>query len=104
MSYPPGPSYSSYPPNPFPPVAPDHPNATTILVLGIVAHVLCGITGPFAVVMGTRARREIRESHGAIGGSTQVTVGWVLGIIGCCYLGLALLYLLVLVVVAVAGS
>jgi hypothetical protein len=59
----------------------DHPQSTTILVLGIVALVLCGLAGPFAWVMGGRARREIQASGGQLGGMQQVTIGWVLGII-----------------------
>lgn len=98
-------SQPSYPPLPgIPPVPPDHPKATTVLVLGIVAHVLCGITGPFAVVMGAKARREIREANGALGGYTQVTVGWALGIVGCVYLVGALLYAAFLIVLGVTGS
>jgi len=59
----------------------DHPQATTILVLGIVGLVLCGLAAPFAWVMGGRARREIQASHGQLGGLQQVTIGWILGII-----------------------
>ena len=59
----------------------DHPQATTILVLGIVGLVLCGLAGPFAWVMGGKARKEIQASNGQIGGLQQVTIGWVLGII-----------------------
>ncbi|MCL2612050.1 MAG: DUF4190 domain-containing protein [Nocardioidaceae bacterium] len=87
-----------------PPPPPDHPKATTILVLGIVGHFVCGLTSPFALVMGARARREIAASQGRLGGSTMVTVGWVLGIVGTVELGLALLYAVVLVVLAVTSG
>ncbi len=82
-------------------VAPDHPQATTILVLGILGMALCQIVAPFAWVMGGRARREIKESGGTIGGETQVTIGWALGIAGSVMLILGLLFVLVYVVIIV---
>lgn len=77
MSYePPPPGYQAYP------VArPDHPRAVLILVLGILSLVACHILGPVVWAMGSRARREIRESQGALGGDGMVTAGWVCGII-----------------------
>lgn len=60
---------------------PEHPQATLILVLGILGLVLCQVLGPFAWVMGGRARKEIQASNGTIGGDTQVTIGWILGIV-----------------------
>jgi hypothetical protein len=69
MSYQPPP----YPPSPGPYGAPspygygypppgygvEHPQGTTILVLGILSLVVCGLLGPFAWTMGSRALREI---------------------------------------------
>ena len=49
--YPPQPPYSR-PPQ-------DHPQTTTILVLGICGLVLCQVLGPFAWSMGNRPLREI---------------------------------------------
>lgn len=46
----------------------DHPQATTILVLGILSLVMCGILGPFAWSMGKKALAEIDASGGMIGG------------------------------------
>ena len=63
------------------PVLPDHPQATTVLILGIVGLVVCGIAGPFAWVMGNRVVREIDASGGTIGGRSTANVGRILGIV-----------------------
>jgi uncharacterized membrane protein YjgN (DUF898 family) len=63
------------------PPPPNHPQAITVLVLGILGLVVCGILGPFAWVMGNRAVREIDASRGAFGGRTEANVGRILGIV-----------------------
>lgn len=88
---------------PYPPMAvyspyamqPEHPNATTVLILGILALVLGGVTGPFAWVMGHKARRQIRENPGMYRDGGMLTVGWVLGIVGTCYLAFLALFFVV---------
>lgn len=93
---------SQYPPPPPPPYAPpprNHPQATTILVLGICGLVLCQVLGPFAWVMGTRALREIDASHGQLGGRDTVNIGRILGIIGTVLMVLGLVLFLGLFVV-----
>jgi len=73
------------PPMPLaqPPYAapPNHTQATTVLVLGILSLVVCGIIGPFAWTMGNRVVREIDSSGGALGGRTEANVGRILGIV-----------------------
>lgn len=59
----------------------DHPQTTTILVLGILSLVVCGVLGPFAWSMGTKALREIDASQGALGGRDTVNIGRILGIV-----------------------
>ncbi|WP_435772002.1 hypothetical protein [Nocardioides sp. SYSU DS0651] len=83
---------------------PDHPKATTVLILGILSFAVCQLVAPFAWVMGGRVRREIAASDGQVGGHQMVTIGWILGIVGSALLGLSLLALLVVVAVAAAGS
>ncbi len=61
-------------------IVPEHPQATTVLVLGIVS-LFFPLLGPVPWVMGGRARREIQESGGRLGGLQSVTIGWVLGIV-----------------------
>lgn len=73
-----------------PPVAygQPHPNATLVLVLGIVGLVAAPVVSPFAVWLGLKARREIRESGGRLVSDGQLTGGLVLGIIGSAILAL----------------
>ncbi len=75
--------------------APKHPQATTVLVLGILGLVLCQLLGPFAWHMGNKAKREIDANPAAFSGEGEVNAGRIMGIIGTAILGLSLLVLLV---------
>lgn len=77
---PPQPPQQTWQPGYAPP-PPNHPQAITVLVLGILGLVVCGILGPFAWIMGNRVVREIDASRGAVGGRTEANVGRILGII-----------------------
>jgi hypothetical protein len=83
----------------------DHPQATTVLVLGIVGLVggvffgLPFVVSPVAWVMGRRALREIDASGGALGGRSNAQAGYVLGIIGTVLLALAVVALILILVV-----
>lgn len=81
-----------------PAAAPAHPSASTVLVLGILGLVVCGILAPFAWVKGTRTLREIDAQPGRWSGRDQVQIGRVLGIVGSVLLGLALVFALVMIV------
>jgi hypothetical protein len=75
MSYPDyGPSYYGPPPQ-------THPNGTTILVLGILSLVVCGILGPFAWSMGNKALKEIDESGYLYENRGTIQAGRVCGLI-----------------------
>jgi uncharacterized membrane protein YjgN (DUF898 family) len=76
----------------------------TVLVLGILGVVVCGLCGPFAWVMGNRVEREIRASQGRWGGSTEVTVGKILGIVATALLALAVVIGLLFLVGGLAAS
>ncbi len=82
------PPYGSYPPNQYgaPPYggfgAPDHPQATTVLILGILGLVLCQLISPFAWVMGNRVVAEIDASNGQLGGRSTANAGRICGIVG----------------------
>jgi hypothetical protein len=80
MYYPP----AGYPPPGYPssPGPRTSPNAIVALVLGIIALTGCGLAGIPAVVLGYRARREIRESAGQQEGDGLALAGVVLGWIG----------------------
>ena len=95
-----GPVGSSYPPSPPPPPAyggygvpsygasPNpHPQATTVLVLGILSFLCCQLLAPFAWYMGAQARREVAANPAAYSPNQgTLTAGWILGIIGTCFL------------------
>jgi hypothetical protein len=100
-----GPPYGDEHPQPYgyaPPVyPPEHPKATTVLVLGILGLVACGIVAPFAWIMGKRTLEEIDGSNGQLGGRGSAQAGYVMGIIGSIFLGLAVLMIVLLVVLFV---
>lgn len=82
----------------------DHPQTTTILVLGICGLAFCQVLGPFAWVMGNRAMREIDESQGRIGGRDAVNIGRVLGMVSSILLLLAAGFLLLMLVLFLVGA
>jgi small-conductance mechanosensitive channel len=65
---------------PYPAVPQEHPQGTTVLVLGIVG-LFVGICAPFAWVMGNRALKEIRGSSGRYANEQQIVIGRILGMI-----------------------
>ena len=77
---------------------PDHPKATTSLVLGILGLAVCGVLAPFAWVSGKRAVNEIDASHGRLGGRGQAQAGYVMGIIGSVILALGVLVFLAYII------
>jgi hypothetical protein len=82
--------------------APDHPKATTSLVIGILGVVLCQILGPFAWAMGKKTLDEIDASQGRLGGRGAAQAGYVLGIVGTVLLALGVLFFAVYVIFMVA--
>jgi uncharacterized membrane protein YjgN (DUF898 family) len=85
----------------------DHPQATTILVLGILSLVVCGILGPFAWSMGNRALRDIDASQGtaaALGGRSSVNAGRICGMIATVLLVLGALAVVGVLAIGVSGS
>lgn len=91
--------------SPYGPVAPpDHAQATTVLVLGILGLVACQLVSPFAWAMGQRVVREIDRSGGRIGGRSAANAGRVCGIVGSVLLMLAALGTLAVLLLAVASA
>ncbi|WP_024800899.1 DUF4190 domain-containing protein [Nocardia sp. BMG51109] len=76
----------------------EHPQATTVLLLGVLSVFCCGALGPVAWVLGKRAMDQIEASQGALGGRTQVLVGYILGVVGTILMALIgiLFFLMVL--------
>ena len=89
-----------------PPVgyAPDHPKATTAMVLGILGIVLCSAIAPFAWRIGKRTVSEIDASHGQLGGRGTAQAGYIMGIIGTVLLALGLLALVAVVLLGTIAS
>ena len=113
MSYPPEPppgfgAGTGYgPPYGPPPMAPTNGKATAALVTGITSLLLSwccglGLAGIVAVVLGAKARREIRESGGRQQGDGLALAGIVIGAVAA-VLGLLVLVLVVLAVTAGAN-
>jgi hypothetical protein len=93
----PSPYGQPYPQQPYYRV-PDHQQATTVLVLGILGLVLCQVLSPVAWVMGNRVIQEIDASGGRIGGRGPANAGRICGIVGTILLGLGVLFLLLMAV------
>jgi hypothetical protein len=73
----------------------EHPAGTTVLVLGILSLVICGLLGPFAWVKGNNAKREMDAQPGVQWTNRgSITAGRICGMI-------ATILLIVGVVVAV---
>ena len=104
---PPAPSYG-YQPTAFgaPTGVPDQ-KATTSMVLGIVGLVsgfFCGIgffLSPFAMFMGTAAKKRIDASNGALRGRESAQAGFITGLIGTILLALAIIGVIIFVVIFV---
>lgn len=86
-SYPRPSYYGGYP-------APEHPQGTTVLILGILGFVAfpCGIV---AWHMGSKAQREIRAAELSYSNESNINIGKILGmvtsIIGMVVVGLVLI-------------
>ena len=93
---------------------PDHPSATTAMVLGIIGLVgiaFCGgltlVLSPFAWAIGRKSVREIDASPGRYGGRDKANAGTIMGIIGTVFLGigiLAVIGIIALIAAAPNGS
>jgi hypothetical protein len=97
---PPPPGYGYGPPGPLH-YAPEHPKATTALVLGILGVVVCQVLGPFAWSIGKRTVNEIDASGGQYGGRGSAQAGYILGIVGTVLLALGVLFFVFYLVLAV---
>ena len=107
MTYPPpyppygqGPPQYGYPP---PGYGVEHPQGTTVLVLGILSLVICGLLGPFAWTMGNRALAEIDAAPpGYFRNRGNVTAGRICGIVATTLMIVAVVVFVL--VLGVAGS
>lgn len=91
-----------YPPPYYAP--PQHPQATTALVLGILGIVVCGILAPIAWSIGGKAVREIDANPAAYSGRGEANAGRIMGIVGTCILIFWVVALLGLLALGTAAS
>jgi len=84
-------------------VRPKHPQATLVLVLGILGLVVCQVLGPFAWVMGNKAVAEIDANPGAYEGRGEAQAGRILGIISTVILVLSIVAIAFFAVLVIAG-
>jgi hypothetical protein len=90
-------------------MAPEHPSATTGLVLGIVGLVgimTCGgltlVLSPFAWAISGRVLREIDASPGRYSGREKASAGRIMGMIGTALLALGVIAAAVLIALVFA--
>ncbi|MEI2826350.1 MAG: DUF4190 domain-containing protein [Dermatophilaceae bacterium] len=99
-------SYPQPAPAPYPAygslVSNEHPQGTTIMVLGILSLVVCGVLGPVAWVMGNKAIKEIDAAGGTASNRSQVNAGRICGIIASVLMVLVAVFYGVMIIGAIA--
>jgi hypothetical protein len=73
-------------------------NAGTILVLGICSIVVCGLLGPVAWSMGKEELGRIDRGELPATERSMVQAGYVCGIVGTCFVALAAVVLLFMMI------
>lgn len=83
----------------------EHPDGTTVLVLGILGLVVCGVLAPFAWAKGNAAKREI-DAHPEIQWSNagSVNAGRICGIIGTILIILGVVFFVLVFGLLAAGA
>ncbi len=80
----------------------EHPNGTTVLVLGILSLVVCQVLGPFAWKMGNTALREMDARPDLVYSNRgSVTAGRIIGSSSTGLLGLGAVFFVIWLVFAV---
>lgn len=114
MSYNEPPSYGTPPPPPggygsggygyggAPAGGGDHPQGTTILILGILGLVCCGPLGVAAWIMGNKAIKEIDARPGFYNNRGTVNAGRICGMIASILMVVGIIAYIILF--AIAGS
>ncbi len=80
---------------------PEASQATTVLVLGILGIIICGVLAPFAWVMGNRELEAIDAGRRPPENRGTANAGRILGIIGSVLLGLGIIVGLLFLVGAI---
>lgn len=84
----------------------EHPQGTTVLILGVLGIVACQILGPIAWSMGNKALEEIDRDPLRYSNRSNVNLGRILGMVGTAFLALYLVggILYVVFFIAVFGA
>jgi hypothetical protein len=82
----------------------EHPKGTTVLVLGILGLVICGLIAPFAWVQGNQAIAEIDRNPMAYSNRSTVQIGRILGIVGSCLAVVQVLFFVLWIIAVAAAS
>jgi uncharacterized membrane protein YjgN (DUF898 family) len=77
---------------------PEASQATTVLVLGILGIIICGILAPFAWNMGNKELAAIDSGRRPPENRSTANAGRILGIVGTVLLGVAIVVLVLLVI------
>ena len=80
----------------------EHPQGTTILVLGILSLVVCQLLGPVAWVMGNNAIAEIDRNPSAYTNRGTVQAGRICGIVSSAIMIITVVATVVAVIVLAA--
>lgn len=79
-------------------------SGTTILVLGLLGILVCGVFAPFAWQMGNHAVAAIDAGRANPSERTNANVGRILGIIGSILLAIGVIFFMLIVVATLTGT
>jgi hypothetical protein len=82
----------------------EHPQGTTILVLGILSLVVCQLLGPVAWVMGNNAIAEIDRNPTAYSNRGSVQAGRICGIVSSVIVIVSVVIIVIALIAATAAS
>lgn len=82
----------------------DHPQGTTILVLGILSLVVCQLLGPVAWIMGNNALKEIDANPSRYANRGNVQGGRICGIIASALMTVVAVFVLIAIIAAAGAS
>ncbi|MFT3860406.1 hypothetical protein [Micropruina sp.] len=88
------------------PALPEHPNTTLVFTLGIIGLAtnlfFLPVVSPVAWYLGAKAKREMANYPGVYRDSGRLTAGFVLGVIGSLFALAVLIFIVLMVVAAMA--
>jgi hypothetical protein len=82
----------------------EHPDGTTVLILGVLSLAVCQFLGPAAWIMGNRAIADIDSNPGAYTNRGSVQAGRICGIISSCLIILAVVFVAVALIAVSAAN